>query len=230
MRRKRTLILWQPIAGKKRKLRKRLQSANELLCTGEIPLDVKHGQPMDGNKAVLMPADRSEETTSNLSVEVTSSQEVSCVDAYPIPYDEYLLERARTQWQFGDWESLAKLDRETLQHHPDRAKLALLAAAGNLQTSNTAAAKQLIQLAKEWGCSKKLITQLLVAGVHNSLGKASAITGQEQKALGHFEAAIRIGSPGSDARLLAPARINLQLSQLGIPSQEAKLLSTFKPS
>ena len=28
-----------------------------------------------------------------------------------VPYDENLLERARTQWQFGDWESLARIDR-----------------------------------------------------------------------------------------------------------------------
>ena len=30
-----------------------------------------------------------------------------------VPYDENLLERSRTQWQFGDWESLAKLERDT---------------------------------------------------------------------------------------------------------------------
>lgn len=47
-----------------------------------------------------------------------------------VPYDEPLLERARTRWQFGDWNSLGQLDRNTLQHHPNRTKLALLAAAG----------------------------------------------------------------------------------------------------
>ena len=30
-----------------------------------------------------------------------------------VPYDENLLERSRTQWQIGDWESLAKLERDT---------------------------------------------------------------------------------------------------------------------
>lgn len=30
-----------------------------------------------------------------------------------VPYDENLLERSRTQWQFGDWESLAKLERDS---------------------------------------------------------------------------------------------------------------------
>ena len=50
--------------------------------------------------------------------------------SHMVPYDENLLERSRTQWQFGDRASLAALDQTTLQHHPDRAKLTLLAAAG----------------------------------------------------------------------------------------------------
>ena len=45
------------------------------------------------------------------------------------PYDEGLLDKAKTQWQRGDWDSLALLQRDALEYHPDRAKLALLAAA-----------------------------------------------------------------------------------------------------
>lgn len=135
-----------------------------------------------------------------------------------VPYDENLLEKSRTQWQFGDWESLAKLERDILQHHPDRAKLALLAAAGYLQTDNTDAARQLIRLAQDWGCSKKLITQIVAAGVHNSLGRASAIVGLPARALQHFQSAITIGTPGSDARLITQARINYQFAQLGLPA------------
>ncbi|KAF0162030.1 MAG: methyltransferase FkbM family [Rhodocyclaceae bacterium] len=136
-----------------------------------------------------------------------------------VPYDENLLERARTQWQFGDWESLTKLDRDTLQHHPDRAKLALLAVAGHLQQGDSPAAKQFIRLAQEWGCSKRLITQILVAGVHNTLGRASAVAGRQSAALDHFSRSVSIGSPGSDAHLIVQARLGLQLSQLGVPYQ-----------
>jgi hypothetical protein len=32
-------------------------------------------------------------------------------EAHPVPYDENLLERARIQRQFGDWQSLARLER-----------------------------------------------------------------------------------------------------------------------
>lgn len=133
-----------------------------------------------------------------------------------MPYDENLLERARTQWQFGDWESLAKIDPDTLQHHPDRAKLALLAAAGRLQNGNDAEAKKLIRLSQDWGISKKLICQILIAGVHNSLGRAAAIGNQQHRALKHFENAIAIGTPGSDAKLLTQARTGEQLCQLGL--------------
>ena len=135
-----------------------------------------------------------------------------------VPYDENLLERARTQWQFGDWESLAKIGRETLQHHPDRAKIALLAGAGWLQTDNAAEAKQFIRLAQDWGISKKLLTQILVSGVHNSLGRAAAVAGSQPRALKHFESAIVVGTPYSDAKLLTQARTGEQLHQLGLPT------------
>lgn len=81
-----------------------------------------------------------------------------------VPYDENLLERARTQWQFGDWVSLSQLKRDSLQHHPDRAKLALLAAAGRLQTDKVGEAKQYLRLAQDWGVSHKLFCQIITAG------------------------------------------------------------------
>ena len=143
-----------------------------------------------------------------------------------VPYDENQLERARTQWQFGDWVSLAKLERTTLQHHPDRAKLALLAAAGHIQLGDTSVARQFTQLAQDWGCSKKLISQVLISGVHNTLGCAAAVFGQQPRALKHFESAIAIGTPGSDARLIVQARIREQLVKLGLPGGVAELQFT----
>lgn len=135
-----------------------------------------------------------------------------------VPYDENLLERARTQWQFGDWESLATISRDTLQHHPERAKLALLAAAGRLQTGNDAEARQLIRLAGDWGVSKVLVSRILTAGVHNSLGRAAAIDRQPQRAQQHFESAMVLGMPGGDVKLLTQARTGEQLRQLSLPT------------
>lgn len=137
-----------------------------------------------------------------------------------IPYDENLLERARTQWQFGDWHSLANLDRDTLQHHPDRAKLVLLAAAGRLQIGQDSEARQYIRLAQDWGCSKKNISQILISGVYNTIGMASAFGAHQQRAAMHFERAISVGSPSSDVQLLTQARTAHQIDkfgQIGLP-------------
>ena len=105
------------------------------------------------NAEVAVPHDRE---VANAEVEVNKESKLD--EAFEsggsvVPYDENLLEKARTQWQFGDWESLASLDRDTLQHHPDRAKLVLLAAAGRLQVGQDAEARQYIRkwLRKEFG-------------------------------------------------------------------------------
>lgn len=135
----------------------------------------------------------------------------------PVPYDETLLERTRAQWRQGEWESLAQLNRDTLQHHPDRAKLALLAAAGRLQTgNNTEEARQLIRLAQDWGIGKKLISQILIAGVHNSIGRGAALGNHQQRALQHFENAITIGTPGSAKELISNARAKHEFEVLGL--------------
>ncbi|KAB0685870.1 BNR repeat-containing protein [Burkholderia territorii] len=135
-----------------------------------------------------------------------------------VPYDENLLERARTQWQFGDWQSLARLERATLQHHPERAKLALLAASGRLQLGRFAEAKLYVRLARDWGVSERHLCQILVAGVHNSLGRAAVLAGSFPHALKHFESSIRVGAPGADKALLTKARINQQCQALGMTS------------
>jgi FkbM family methyltransferase len=156
-------------------------------------------------------------------VEMQSTQTV-------MPHDENLLERSRTQWQFGDWGSLARLERDTMQHHPDRAKLALLAAAGHFQVGGQELARQYIRLAQDWGCSDKLIMRVLAAGVHNSLGRAAAQAGGFPRALGHFDSAIRLGSPGSDSRLMLRARAHEQFTQLCLKAPDTSTEDREKAS
>lgn len=129
--------------------------------------------------------------------------------------DDALFERSSTQWHFGDWASLASLQREAFQNHPQRAKLALLAAAGRLQIGTEVEAREYIALAKEWGCTKALISQVLISGVHNSLGRASSVMGNHERALEHYGASVANATPGNDARLLTQARLTEQLTQLG---------------
>lgn len=153
---------------------------------------------------------------STTAIEQSVSLEGVSAESAVVPYDEFLLEKARTQWQFGDWQSLSRIEMDSLKHHPDRDKLALLAAAGHLQSGSPSQARSLIRLALEWGCSKKLVARILAAGVHNSLARASAVIGQRPRALKHFEGAILVGTPGSDARLIADARVNHQYKLLGL--------------
>ncbi len=134
-----------------------------------------------------------------------------------VPYDENLLERARTQWQFGDWQSLAAIEQSSLEHHPDRAKLALLAAAGHMQIGAREEAHLFFQLARDWGCSKQLISQVLISGVHNSLGCAAILMGQEQRALSHLNQSVVLGGPRSDTKLLTQARVIQQCRAIGTP-------------
>ncbi|MEB2332286.1 MAG: class I SAM-dependent methyltransferase [Nitrosomonas sp.] len=94
-----------------------------------------------------------------------------------------------------------------------------MAAAGRLQTGeNDSEARRFIRLAQNWGASRKLINQILIAGVHNNLGRAAVINSQQQRAFQHFEDAIAIGTPGSDTKLLTRARSSEQFGQLRLPS------------
>ena len=49
--------------------------------------------------------------------------------------------------------------------------------------------RKYITLARDWGCDKKLIARLLVAGVHNTLGRAAAANHQKNRALNYFRSA-----------------------------------------
>lgn len=152
-------------------------------------------------------------------------------DSQLVPFDETLLERARTQWQFGDWPSLQRIERDQFQHHPDRAKLALLAAAGRAQAlDEQAQARQFARLARDWGCAPKLMAQVLIAGVYDTLGRAAILAGEDAKALRHFGTAAATGAPSADTALLARARADHQAqavtSRLG---GYARLESTADP-
>lgn len=139
-------------------------------------------------------------------------EHAECVDHF----DESLLERAKTQYQFGDWESLARLDLKTIQRYPDRAKLALLAAAGYVQQGRMIEGRQYIKLAEKWGCDKKIISKMLISGVHNNIGRFAAVSRQEKKAIEHFKLAIQTGLPNGEFHFFTEAYIWGQFAQLGL--------------
>ena len=102
-------------------------------------------------------------------------------------HEEQLLLIVESQWVLGDWHSLAQLQRDQIKQHSNRAKLALLVAAGHIQLSQNIDARQYIHLAQEWGAEKKLISQILIAGIYYNLGCLAAMDNQQSNALQHFE-------------------------------------------
>ncbi len=142
-----------------------------------------------------------------------------------LPHDVHLLERSRTQWQFGEWRSLAALDEAALQHHPDRAKLALFAATGLAQRGNLLEARQLTQKAIEWGVDRELVKRLLLSGMHNSLARAAALAGQDERVRRHFEDALNVGLPGAAAPMAIRARAENELTQIGLEQALPQLIA-----
>lgn len=139
-------------------------------------------------------------------------------------HDAGLLDRCRTQWQFGDWSSLTLLRREEVQTHPDKAKLAMLAAAGHQQTGDMQAAKAWAALATDWGGDRRLLARLLVSGVYNTLGKAASAAGQEKRALAHFQQAVK--GAGGDETLLVQARSVREVARLGLLTDAAQRIKS----
>ncbi|WP_036253112.1 hypothetical protein [Methylobacter sp. BBA5.1] len=172
----------------------------------------KHGGNRDLRNNVVRPSDS---LTQNTQVETHTAQPELTQDLQEC-CDENLLGRAHTQWQFGDWASLTQLQPVRIENHPERGKLALLAASGYLQLGERVKAEEFLNLAREWGYNTKLISQLLIAGVYNSLGRAAALANRQPQATQHFENSVKIGEPGGDIRLLSQARISQQLNELGL--------------
>lgn len=149
---------------------------------------------------------------SNWNSELTAPIGLTEVDE--LTHDAYLYEHALTQWQFGDWESLIEIKRETLETHPERAKLALLNAAGHQQLGNMQETREFVSLAKDWGCDKKLISRVLVAGVYNTLGKAALIQNDRQASEKYFRVAVDNTGRTKTLDILSKARLESQVKQL----------------
>jgi hypothetical protein len=131
-----------------------------------------------------------------------------------VPYNTQALPAAREQWQRGDWASLASLTLDELQDHPDRAKLALLAASGHMQMGRNDIGADYLRQAKAWGCSPQLMRQIVIAGVHNTLGKAAALADMPERAEQHFAASLRTVMPMASGQAQVKQRHTTQMQPL----------------
>ena len=170
----------------------------------------------DKRKSAVRPNRNNESSEVVASYESLSVLEKLPAEAewLPADYNPYLLEQAKTLWQFGGWVELSKIDVQELQAHPERANIVLLIASALQQLDDHEGAGELVRLAEEWGASKKHIVRVLVAGVHNTLGKASAAAGDEKRTLAHFEGAVSLAPKSAATSYIAHARAGAQLKSM----------------
>ena len=137
--------------------------------------------------------------------------------------DELTLTRAKSSWLLGEWDALTTLDVQSVQAHPDRAALALLIASAHLQLGEQQKARKCIQIALDYGCPRKQAAQVLIAGVHNTLGRAAALRQDETHSTRHFTASIT-PIETKDPALAGHIRSVRELARIGLLPQAATLL------
>ena len=133
-------------------------------------------------------------------------------------YNPKILNRARTQLQLGDWESLADLDQHELQNNPAGTELKLLAAAGHLQKGGPTGyerARSLLLEAMDAGADPEAVARILIGSASNTLARLAALTDRsEKKVMSHFRSAIAITTPDADLNLLLQPMATRQLMQM----------------
>ncbi|MBA1446591.1 MAG: class I SAM-dependent methyltransferase [Chromatiales bacterium] len=144
-------------------------------------------------------------------------------------HDENALARAKTHWFFGEWQQLAALDMDSLRTHPDRDRFALLIASAHQQLGDHDKARKYTRVALDWGCPPRVVAQVLIAGVHNTLGRAAGLKQDESRIAHHFEASVAaIGT--RDNALVGHARSVREMARMGLLPQAASLVDHQLPA
>ncbi|MGS2744310.1 tetratricopeptide repeat protein [Halomonas sp. LS-001] len=132
----------------------------------------------------------------------------------PVGDDACKLENARTQWQFGDWQALISLTKENMQSSADRVNLAILCASAHQQLGQMQQAKKMMHLARDWGASKKEVANIMISGVHNTLGRIHALTEDSDAAFENYRKALMLDHNSLPPDYLVKARIANELDNL----------------
>ena len=138
-------------------------------------------------------------------------------------HKDNLLSQCKLHWFYGDWESLADLDIEPLQEHPDRAKIVLLVASAYQQLANFEMAQDYCRKALDWGCEPKAVAKVCIAGAYNILGRIAAIQDDQEKIENAFLESVDIGDR-KDLELVAHSRAVREMAKLGLLPQATVLI------
>ncbi|MGE6512614.1 FkbM family methyltransferase [Vreelandella aquamarina] len=127
--------------------------------------------------------------------------------------EQMQLSQAKTHWLFGEWQRLVEITPEEIEHHPERNRLALLVAAAYQQKNGHDEARIWAKQALAWGCPPRAIAQVLISGVHNTLGRIAHLSNNDHRAQQHFMSAINVVEP-QHADLMAHARFSKERDRL----------------
>lgn len=134
-------------------------------------------------------------------------------------------------WQAGEWELLARLDPEAVEASPGRDRLAGYVCCALSQLDDHDRAGQWARRALAWGCPPEALARALLAGVHNTLGRAASLAGSDAMAEQHFREATGLG-PGEDSgKAAAQGRIRAlrELGRLGLAGKALALVEQAPP-
>jgi predicted O-methyltransferase YrrM len=146
-------------------------------------------------------------------------------DMGKLPYDDGLLDQCRRKWRQGDWAALASLTAEQLESHPERARIAVMVASAHQALGEFTQTRHLVHLARQWGCDEHLMTRVLVAGVHNTLGRAAAAGGRlRDQAVAHFRDALAPAGIGGMSLMVVQDRIQSELGAMALQGQTQRWL------
>jgi len=133
------------------------------------------------------------------------------------------LSRAKKQWIVGDWGALAALAEDSVAHHPEREKLALLVACAHQQLANHKLAREYAMKALAWGCDRQLVARFLISGIHNTLGRAAVLSAGETVIDSQFTKAMAV-TGDAESGVAAPVRAIHEISSLGLVPKATRVL------
>lgn len=135
-----------------------------------------------------------------------------------------LLEHYRARWQHADWTALIQVGIGDIRSDPDRGKLAALIASVHSAFGDLEKARAFFTAALEWGCDRRIATQLMISAAQNSLGRANTAIGDTVGAARAFNEAIALVEPRSDVMLLGQMRRIRETVNMGLRSQAMRLV------
>lgn len=147
------------------------------------------------------------------------------------------LSRAKLLWYLGDWEALSNIEAPE-STVPQYALICLMKASALQQTGDTQGTLKFATLAKQNGVDDQLLKQILVGGLHHSIGRIHAIKGNYDKAREKIGQAISLVDRVEDPQSGILSRVAREVSIYGsndlaigvIKQSLPKKINTLRPT